>query len=145
MKVSLCLIPHWNILSSSHSDSLKWKRGLPIPCRERSTPWYLWKYTSHPNYRNCKVDISTRQGHSGSMCANPLLFHYIIRTCDVKRRSHADNIIVSLYGRGKTMTLCSPWESWENWKNLVDVHTCIHLWQVTVLASNYCVSTTQRK
>lgn len=35
----------------------------------------------------------------GAEPAKPLLFHYIIGTRGVKRRSHADNIIVSLYGR----------------------------------------------
>lgn len=63
---------------------------------------------------NCKVDIAARQGHSWSTCVKPLLFHYTIRTCDVKRRSHADNIIGSLYGRSKSMTPCSPWERWGN-------------------------------
>lgn len=82
------------------------------PVENVQRPRCLRKYTSHPNYRNCKVDISRRQGHSGRMCVKPLLFHYTIRTCDVKRRSHADNIIGFLYGRGKSMTPCSPRERW---------------------------------
>lgn len=106
---------------------------------------HLWKYVPHLNYRICKVDISKRQGHSGRTCVKPPLFHYTIRTWDVKRRSHADNIIGFLYGRSKSMIRCTPWERWGHWqksskkKNSGDVHTCIHLWQVQVLASIYCV------
>lgn len=65
---------------------------------------------AHLNYKICKVDISHRQGHSRSVCVKPLLFHYTIRTCGVKRRSHADNIIGSLYGGSKSVTWYSQQE-----------------------------------
>lgn len=103
----------WSIaFSASISCPSNWLPGSPLPCGERSSPRYLWKHTFHANYRNCKVDIFKRQGRSGGMYVKPLLFHYTIRTCDVKPRSHADNIIGSLYGRSKSMTPFSPWERW---------------------------------
>lgn len=119
----------WNI---SHLGCWSGVRVADPLWKKRLTPRRLWKYTSLLNYRNCKVDVFTRQGHSGGTPVKPLLFHYVIGTCDVKQRSHADNIIVSLYGREKTMTPCSPQEKRSHFENKrkqkqVDTYAHAHL------------------
>lgn len=40
----------------------------------------------------------------------PLLFHYVIGTCDVKQRSHADNIIIFWCGRRGKKKRCGKKE-----------------------------------
>lgn len=82
----------------------------------RSEPPYLAKGASQRNCKNCKVDISTRQGRSGDAGVKPLLLHYIIKTYNVKLRCHADSIIVSSYGRNQSVTRRSPPLRWERTK-----------------------------
>lgn len=144
---------HWDISHLGSRSSVWVADPLWKKC---STPHRLWKYTSLLNYRNCKVDVFTRQGHSGGTLVKPLLFHYIIGTCDVKQRSHADNIIVSLYGRRKTMTPRSPQEIRSHFKSKtkqkqVDTYKSAHLRKLKQRKkkkkplSNYCLSTTHRR
>lgn len=45
---------------------------------------FLVKGVSQRNCENCKVDISMRQGRSGGTGVKPLLFHYIIKTCQAE-------------------------------------------------------------
>ena len=64
--------------------------------------------------------------------AKPPLPHYIITTYNVKLRCHADNIIVSLYGRIQSASRHSDGEN----KSPAEVYTCIHLqkWSVAITA-----------
>lgn len=109
-----------------------------IPFLRWSEPPYLRKGASQWNYKNCKVDISTRQGRSGSAGVKPLLLHYIIKTYNVKLRCHADNIIVSLYGRNQSVTRCSPPLRWGRTKARWSVY--VHIF-VEVVFSNHSLFT----
>ena len=150
-------VQSWRSLLDEERNIFKKMQEVQLPSEETPRrlrlffpPCYLWKHnTSHPNCKNYKVDISTSEGHSGGMHVRPVPFHYIIKVCDVKQRSQADSIIVSLYGRSKPMTPCSPRARWGNGrreqKPCSHVLMCIHLRQDKMLGGNYSAHAAHRK